>query len=1054
MQTQSASTSGFVNRRLLIAFSLCLIGASLIVAATRTNSQSTPTVAALTAQTPPEPNWNEVPRMTPSPRTWSSMAYDSRRREIVLFGGATRSRGGNVTRDTNETWVWDGTSWIQRHPATSPPARYLASMAYDAVRGEVVLFGGFSVSNGRLGDTWTWNGTNWTQQLPAASPASRNSASMAFHGSTGAIVLFGGFLRSSVTDSGEGSDTWTWDGTSWTEQHPTTSPPARSRHGLSYDSARDEIVLFGGALGSGMRDTWVWDGATWIERNPNSSPSEGYYGIAMSYDSTRAETVAHVDIGFGKDETWTWDGQTWIKQPAVLPPARFFPVMAFDAARGKTVLFGGYERDDTWLWDGTGWTGVPRTRPAAPTSPKTAYHAASATVLHLGVADTECAPNVPCPSTWTWDGRSWKEEHPAISPTFRNSPGMAYHAGTTSVVLFGGGELQPDFNPITLNDTWLWNGLTWAQQYPVTSPSKRSVFTMAEDIERGQVVVFGGLATEEVAGSPRSVSLADTWTWDGTNWTQRYPINSPPDRGYASMAYDERRKQVVLFGGIKVLGAGNYITLSDTWIWDGNDWTDVTPLDSPTPRFASSMAYDSRSGKVLLHGGREDLGAVIRYPGDTWSWDGSSWTQLQPATSPEGRWLAAMAEHQATGTIMLLGGQIGNPGPFVNETWIWNSEGFPMPPPTDFVPTVLHFHGNPEDSGGSPSAPCTGQGGPDIAICDGPFLKPDSTLFSGPAARWETTAGVGGIVDRNPYDPNWIWRSGPTTLRGEMVVEWWASCGACSAGEGLPAVWRIRVWADGANKFDEARTVTPASPNVPAKLKVSVTLPEISAADNIVLQIDPVNVDTQADTRIYYDSEMPCPGVSGVEPCDSKVTMPVVGVQPLSFVSRKVHGAAGPFDIDLPLAGNAGIEPRSGGASNAHQVVFKFGTAVTATGASVTAASGKTAETDGPPMRSADGNQIIVNLKNVSNAQAVGIKLLGVSDGTTTNDVSVQMGVLLGDTSGNGVVDSGDITQVRRQSGQVTGEANKRIDLTVDGVINSGDITLVRRQSGTALPIP
>jgi hypothetical protein len=69
--------------------------------------------------------------------------------------------------------------------------------------------------------------------------------------------------------------------------------------------------------------------------------------------------------------------------------------------------------------------------------------------------------------------------------------------------------------------------------------------------------------------------------------------------------------------------------------------------------------------------------------------------------------------------------------------------------------------------------------------------------------------------------------------------------------------------------------------------------------------------------------------------------------------------------------------------------------------------------------------------------------------------MSISMGVLLGDTSGDGVVNSADITQTRRQSGNVAHDdpdANFREDITVDGTINSADITAVRRESGNALP--
>jgi len=77
------------------------------------------------------------------------------------------------------------------------------------------------------------------------------------------------------------------------------------------------------------------------------------------------------------------------------------------------------------------------------------------------------------------------------------------------------------------------------------------------------------------------------------------------------------------------------------------------------------------------------------------------------------------------------------------------------------------------------------------------------------------------------------------------------------------------------------------------------------------------------------------------------------------------------------------------------------------------------------------------------------------SAGNSSASVSVPMGILLGDTSADGVVNSADITQTRRQSGEVATAgppANFRTDLSTDGVIDSADITLVRRASGSALP--
>jgi hypothetical protein len=61
------------------------------------------------------------------------------------------------------------------------------------------------------------------------------------------------------------------------------------------------------------------------------------------------------------------------------------------------------------------------------------------------------------------------------------------------------------------------------------------------------------------------------------------------------------------------------------------------------------------------------------------------------------------------------------------------------------------------------------------------------------------------------------------------------------------------------------------------------------------------------------------------------------------------------------------------------------------------------------------------------------------------------MGVLIGDTTENGIVNSSDIAQTQSQSGQLVTSFNFREDVTVNGVINSSDIALVQSMSGTPL---
>ena len=173
-------------------------------------------------------------------------------------------------------------------------------------------------------------------------------------------------------------------------------------------------------------------------------------------------------------------------------------------------------------------------------------------------------------------------------------------------------------------------------------------------------------------------------------------------------------------------------------------------------------------------------------------------------------------------------------------------------------------------------------------------------------------------------------------------------------------------------------------------------------------------------------------------------------VQPLKAVSRKIHGGTGTFDMDLPLNAAPAIECRSGGASGSYQVVVTFAKAVMVTGATVTPGSGGTASVSGSPIVS--GNNVAVNLTGVSNAQTLTVNLIGVSDGTNTDNVSVPMSVLIGDTNEDGFVNSVDISQTKSQPGKAVTNANFREDLNADGFINSADISLVKSRSGTALP--
>ncbi len=167
---------------------------------------------------------------------------------------------------------------------------------------------------------------------------------------------------------------------------------------------------------------------------------------------------------------------------------------------------------------------------------------------------------------------------------------------------------------------------------------------------------------------------------------------------------------------------------------------------------------------------------------------------------------------------------------------------------------------------------------------------------------------------------------------------------------------------------------------------------------------------------------------------------------PVSAVSAKTHGAAGVFDVNLPLTGNRGIECRTGGASGNHQMVVTFAAPVTLTSAMVSSGTGSVSST------TVSGNQVFVNLTGVTNAQNITVTLVGVNVGANFGNVAVPMGVLLGDTNANKTVNSTDVSQTKLQSGTAANDTNFRTDVTINGVINSSDISTVKSKSGTGIP--
>jgi hypothetical protein len=237
---------------------------------------------------------------------------------------------------------------------------------------------------------------------------------------------------------------------------------------------------------------------------------------------------------------------------------------------------------------------------------------------------------------------------------------MAYDPTTQTVVLFGG-TTESNGNS---NETWTWDGLTWTQQFPPVSPSPRSWNTngMVFDSLVGKVVLFGGY-------TQAFTMFNDTWEWDGTSrtWIEKFPVHSPSPR-QSMVAYDEASRQVVIFGGL----TSESTFIGDTSTYNGLDWVKQEPTSIPAPRCDNVLAFDPKLHAVVMFGGLatpDELDAGGRL-NDTWLWGGKNWTQVQTSTSPSPTSAASFNYDATLNGMVLFGGFVGS-YEFSSATWLF-----------------------------------------------------------------------------------------------------------------------------------------------------------------------------------------------------------------------------------------------------------------------------------------------------------------------------------------------------------------------------------------------
>jgi hypothetical protein len=321
----------------------------------------------------------------------------------------------------------------------------------------------------------------------------------------------------------------------------------------------------------------------------------------------------------------------WIQNfPDSSPSPRIVHAMTYDTFNQRVILFGGRDasgfKTDTWIynpmdstWEERFPTGSPSVLncPLTPSSNLMVYDTFNQRVVHFGLLEETCSEAV----TRVYDvaDNSWSVLMTGDSPQPRRLAAMVYVLDTLQVILFGG-ETEAGLN----NETWAFDLLTdtWQEITPSVSPSPRGGHKMVYDSFNDTVTLFGGETEDGTRNN-------ETWLYDvfDNTWNQSSSSVSPSARSKHDMVYDTVNRLVLLFGGFTT---GSAFPNNETWVYDytTDDWIQLQPAPSPDRRFIHAMVYASDIQEVILFGGAikgcgEEPGCVVDsefYKDDTWNY--------------------------------------------------------------------------------------------------------------------------------------------------------------------------------------------------------------------------------------------------------------------------------------------------------------------------------------------------------------------------------------------------------------------------------------------------
>ena len=514
--------------------------------------------------------------------------------------------------------------------------------------------------------------------------------------------------------------------------------------------------------------------------------------------------------------------------------------------------------------------------------------------------------------------------------------------------------------------------------------------------------------------------------WDGSSWAIVSSPNVTETRGEVLTGVTCVSASDCWAVGSSFSGI-NYFTLIEHW--DGTSWSIVTSSGDSAAQYNNELkgVRCTSSSDCWAVGDFHDDGNIQgdNFPSKIEHWDGTAWTVVTSPTAPSitgpvANYLNAVtcvsaSDCWAVGQYNAVGGRVG-----------------------EFQPLIEHWDGTAWNIVTSPSANTS----------DGNYLN--GVTCTSQSDCWSVGYYITVAGDRQTLIEQWDGSSWAVVSSPNAVVS-----GPDNSLNGVTCVSASECWAIGytsdtvntpdnqnlIERWDGTSWTIVTSPNRSATDNRLKAVTCVSASDCWAVGISAVGIGTSDD-----------PAVLGQQSQTLTEHYGLPFVQLNAAASRKAHGSAGTFDINLPLTGTPSIECRSGGVNDQYMMVFTFANPLASVdGASVTSGTGSVATSY---IDSTEPHNYIVNLSGVTNAQVLKVDLTNVSDsaGDFSSAVSASMGVLIGDVNGSRDVDSADVFLVRQQTLQTVTNSNFRDDINASGDIDSADVFLVRKQTLTSLP--